>query len=259
MTLSQAAFVSQLPMPTRPKSATVSVMAKQPRITVLQPAPDVPLGRFEKWLTGAGVRFGVIELWSKDVPQLASCGDGLLVLGGPMSVHSTRQHPWIDPLLDLLADAHSIDLPILGICLGHQLLAEALGGRVQTDDPGGGEHGAVSLSWTSAASDDLIFAQLAELGEVPVAMSHYDVVAELPPGAVELAHSGKYRNQVFRLDRAWGVQHHPEKSPQMTTRRETHTAEQYERMVAELTAADAEISRAAQLIAAGFAAVVRAG
>lgn len=232
-------------------------MAKQPRITVLQPAADVPLGRFDDWLTRAGVRFSVIELWHKDVPQLPATGDGLLVLGGPMSVRSAKQHPWIDPLLDLLADAHSIDLPILGICLGHQLLATALGGSVQTDHPGGGEQGVVQLDWTPPAGDDPIFGPLASLGTVPVAMSHFDVVTELPRDAIELAYSPSYRNQVFRLDNAWGVQHHPEKSPQMATHRPSDSAEQYAQLVAELTAADAEISRAAQLIASGFAAVVR--
>ncbi|MGI5950532.1 MAG: type 1 glutamine amidotransferase [Brooklawnia sp.] len=233
-------------------------MAKQPRITVLQPAPDVPLGRFDDWLADAGVRFSVIELWQKDVPQLAATGDGLLLLGGPMSVQSTNQNPWIDPLLDLLADAHSIDIPILGICLGHQLLAAALGGRVRVEDAAGGEHGLVRLDWTPQAADDPIFAPIAALGQVPVAMYHNDVVADLPAGAVELAYSPTYRNQVFRLDSAWGVQFHPEKSPQMLRRRPADTEQGYRAMVAELTAADTEISRAAQLVAVGFAKYVRA-
>lgn len=232
-------------------------MAKQPRITVLQPDPGVPLGRFEKWLKDAGVRLSTIELWEKDVPQLPSAGDGLLVLGGRMSAHSIKQNPWIDPLLDLLADAHSIGLPILGICLGHQLLAEALGGRVETDDPAGGEHGAVLLDWTPPAADDPIFGPIAALAESPVGMSHHDVVTELPPGAIELAFSPSYRNQVFRLDEAWGVQFHPEKSPEMTSRWETDSDADYERMVSELVAADAQIARVAQLVASGFAEVVR--
>lgn len=232
-------------------------MAKQPRITVLQPDPQVPLARFEKWLREAGVRLSVVGLWEKDVPQLSAVGEGLLLLGGRMSAHDQRTHSWLDPLADLVADAHSIGLPILGICLGHQVLAESLGGRVAVDHRDGGEHGAVELAWLPAAAHDPIFGPIAAQETALVSMSHHDVVTELPAGATELAHSARYRNQVLRLGNAWGVQYHPEKAPESTARWETESDAEHLRLVAELTAADDRIRPAAQLVASGFARFVR--
>ena len=73
-------------------------MARQPRITVLQLDPGVPLARFDGWLKAAGVRLSTVTLWDRDVPPLASAGDGLLVLGGRMSATSRAGHPWLDEL-----------------------------------------------------------------------------------------------------------------------------------------------------------------
>lgn len=232
-------------------------MAKQPRVTVLQPHPIGALKRFDGWLRQAGVRVGVVGLWEKDVPSLASVGDGLLILGGPMAATDHGQHAWLDPLDDLVADAHSIDIPILGICLGHQIVAHALGGRIQVSDPAGGEHGPVILEWLPAAADDPIMGPIAALGPAAVAMSHDDVVTQLPGGATELARTVNYPNQAFRLGSAWGVQFHPEKAPTDAYHNPKLSQSDYESLVADLTAADDQISRSGQLVAAGFAKVVR--
>lgn len=239
------------------KAANLSPMAKQPRITVLQPDPVVTLDRFERWLLDAGVRLSVVPLYERDVPQLPSAGDGILVLGGRMSAHDQATHRWIDPLSDLLADAHSIDLPILGICLGHQILAQALGGVVEVPAASGSEEGAVSIDWLPAAADDPVLAELAAQGSSLVTMSHHDVVTTLPAGAIELARSATYPNQAFRLGSAWGVQFHPEMSPGALSRIESIPAGRRTGLVAELTAADEAIQPAARLVATGFARYVR--
>lgn len=186
-------------------------MARKPRITVLQPDPLAPLERFDGWLR-EGVRITTIELWSKDVPNLETIGDGLIVLGATTGVdHEAR---WVTQVKDLMADAQAIGLPVLGICLGHQLLAEALGGSVSLEDEDGPQDGPVELEWLPGATEDPVLGQLAASGS-PVAMSHGDVVVELPEGATELARSVPHPNQAFRLGSAVGVQFHPEASPEL--------------------------------------------
>ena len=186
-------------------------MAKKPRITVLQPEADVPLERFDAWLR-EGVRITLIDLATKDVPNLETIGDGLLVLGGRTSVQGEEK--WIGQVKDLIADAHAIDVPILGICLGHQLVAEALGGEVSVGDERGPEDGPFALTWLDGATEDPVLGAIAASGS-PVPMSHHDVVTRLPQGAAELARSEKYPNQAFRLGSAVGVQFHPEASPEL--------------------------------------------
>ncbi|GAA2183824.1 type 1 glutamine amidotransferase [Brooklawnia cerclae] len=234
-------------------------MAKQPRITVVQLDPGVPLGRFDRWLRDSGVRLSLVELWAKDVPQLASVGDGLLVLGGRMSVRDGKTHPWMDPLCDLLADAHSIDLPVLGICLGHQLLAETLGGHVTVADPVGGEEGPVEIEWLEDAADDPVFGALASRGTTILAESHHDTVTVLPAGAVELARSAGCANQAFRLGSARGVQFHPEATPELVASWSDTGLHARGEIAERMQAADATISASSRLVATGFVELVRAG
>ena len=223
-------------------------MAKKPRITVLQPEPDVPLDRFEDWLA-RGVRLSIIDLQTKDVPNLDAIGDGLVVLGGRMSCHS--DHPWIEKVKDLMADLHAIDIPILGICLGHQLLAEALGGRVKVADPRGLEEGAVELEWLPEAASDPV-TMGAVLAGGPVPMSHYDAVIELPEGATELARSATYPHAAFRLGSAWGVQFHPEASPELMQRWWQVKGRKGTQMLDRMRQVDHKVEPTCKAIADGF-------
>ncbi|MCT1459604.1 type 1 glutamine amidotransferase [Aestuariimicrobium sp. p3-SID1156] len=227
-------------------------MAKKPRITVLQPESDVPLDRFEEWLA-RDVRLSVIDLQSKDVPNLDAIGDGLVVLGGRTSAHA--ELPWMGKVKDLMADLHAIDIPILGICLGHQLLAEALGGRVNVGDPRGLEEGALELHWAPAAAHDPVVGG-AVLAGGPVPMSHYDNVVQLPEGATELARTATYENAAFRLGSAWGVQFHPEASPELMQHWWKRAGHKGTTMLDRMTAADRRVEPTCRAIAEGFTAVV---
>ncbi len=204
-----------------------------PTITVLQPDPEVPLGRFEPWLTEAGMQLELVPLWNAELPQIA---DGLLILGGRMNCHAEAEHPWLPGVRRLVASAVENGTPTLGICLGHQILAEALGGAVTVDHP-----------------DDPMLGSLATQGSCPVAMSHRDVVTRLPPGAIELARTDRFAHQVFRAGSAVGVQFHPEASPEQVARWAELTGGDAAGDRAALTAVDTEVSAAARAVAYGFA------
>jgi GMP synthase (glutamine-hydrolysing) len=125
--------------------------------------------------------------------------DGVVVTGSRASVY--WDEPWIDPLVDWVADAAARDLPVLGVCYGHQVLAEALGGTVE--DMGEFEIGYRSVEHTG----DDIFAGIDE--EFTVFTTHGDTVVDLPPGA-DLIAENDYGVHAFRQGNAVGVQFHPE-------------------------------------------------
>jgi len=100
------------------------------------------------------------------------------------------------------------DVPVLGICYGHQLLAHAMGGKVGYH-PGGREIGTVTIELTRAGQDDLLLGTLPDRFKAQV--SHQQSVLELPANAVRLAANTFESNHAFRIGRcAWGVQFHPE-------------------------------------------------
>ena len=128
--------------------------------------------------------------------------DALLVSGSRFG--ATDALPWIDALADLLRRAHAADLPTVGICFGHQLIAHALGGTVERAAAGWGVgvHRAVP---TSAGED-------AFAGPRPfdLLLSHQDQVVDLPPGAELLATSAHAPVAALRAGSMLGFQGHPE-------------------------------------------------
>jgi len=120
---------------------------------------------------------------------------GLVVMGGPMGVGEVSEYPWLAGELELLAAAVAAGLPVLGVCLGAQLLAAALGARVYRGERPEIGSGTVSLTADGRADPVLGAAGLAEL---PVVHWHQDTF-DLPPGAVLLAGSALYTHQAFRV------------------------------------------------------------
>jgi GMP synthase (glutamine-hydrolysing) len=137
----------------------------------------------------------------------------LVLLGGPMGVYERDRYPFIDAEAALVRQAVSQDIPTLGICLGSQIVADALGGRVTKHSAK--EIGAMSVALTPDGATDPLFQGLEPL--VPVFQWHGDTFS-IPPGAVRLASSPVTQNQAFRHGRrTYGFQFHLEVTLEMVT------------------------------------------
>lgn len=236
----------------------------RPLVTVLRHNDHVPPGRFGPWLEDAGVRLRLVALDAGEpVPALSDLGEGLLVLGGSMNALADAEHPYLPAERALIAEAVDSELPVFGICLGHQLLGAALGGRVEVGAAAGPERGATEVTWAPAAADDPVLGPLARAGErLTVTEFHDDAVVEPPPGARVLASSARHRVQAFRVGSATGVQFHPEATASIVRgwaeRTESLAPADVEEIVAGTEAVDAQVAAGGRALAQAFAAQVRA-
>ncbi|MFS0705478.1 type 1 glutamine amidotransferase [Cellulomonas sp. 179-A 9B4 NHS] len=234
----------------------------RPRVTVVQSSPDVTLDRFADWLGDVDVHLVRADL-GDTLPGPTEVGDGLVVLGGPMTAHDDAASPWLPALRTLLAVVSATDVPALGICLGAQLLAVARGGRVEIAAPPGREAGVVDVRWRPEAAQDALLSGLALAAgprrSTPQPSMHADAVVDLPRGAVWLASSAMYPFQAFRIGSAWGVQFHPEASREtLRTWADGHDDVDTDAVLAQADARADEIAAAGRALAESFTGVVRA-
>ena len=132
--------------------------------------------------------------------------DGIIITGSASSTYDGES--WILRGEEFLKRAADQNIPLYGVCFGHQLLAQTFGGKVEKCARGW-ELGTVTVSVREEAEEDSLFAGLPR--EFHAQQSHGDVVGDLPPGAVCLAQNPHWPIQAFRLgDRIWGTQFHPE-------------------------------------------------
>ena len=229
------------------------------RLLVVQHEPDAPAAWLGEWWVGAGLELHVVrgDLGEQVPERLAD--DGLVVLGGAMGAHDDAEHPWLGPTKELVRDAVARGAPVLGVCLGHQLAAVALGG-VSEPNPDGRTLGVVPVRLTAAGASDAL---LGGADGLPAVHYNDDVVTTLPPGATVLARLPGGMPQALRLgERAWGVQFHPETPPEVfeawLRAESVDGPDEEERQALEaVRAAEARLRQAWRPFAERFAALVR--
>ena len=180
------------------------------RVLVLQHEWNDGPGYLGDALARRGAVLDVVRLdRNETIPDLAPY-DMLLIMGGEMNVYAEEVHPWLIDETRIIRQAVEANLPVLGVCLGGQLLAKALGARVQLSAMH--EIGLVPMTLTAEGQHDPVFAGLSALE----AVEWHDDTFDIPDGAVRLASSAGCANQAFRYGRyAYGLQFHPEVSPEM--------------------------------------------
>jgi GMP synthase (glutamine-hydrolysing) len=167
-------------------------------------------GDFEDWTAHAlGLprsALNVVDIRAGDpLPSASEC-HGVILTGSHAMV--SHHEPWSEAVAAWLPGIVAAEVPLLGICYGHQLLAHAFGGEVG-DHPEGKEIGTVDVALERSASDDPLFSRMPPRFRAHA--THTQSVLRLPDAAVLLASNAFEPHHAFRIGRrAWGVQFHPE-------------------------------------------------
>lgn len=177
------------------------------KLLVFQHVPYEILGTFNPLLKEAGFRIRYVNYGRDNQvrPNLDSY-NGLVILGGPMNVDQIDQYPHLAVEIDLIQQAIEKQMPILGICLGAQLIAKALGAQVSKNPIK--EIGWYDVTPTKEGLEDPLFSHFGSTRKI---FQWHGDTFEIPPGAVHLATSPTCANQAFRYaEHVYGFQFHLE-------------------------------------------------
>ena len=153
---------------------------------------------FMRLLAGHGFTFRTWDVVDMDFPAGVREADGWLVTGSRHGAYDAL--PFIAPLEALIREIHAARMPLVGVCFGHQIVAQALGGRVEKWAGG----------WSLGRTDY----RIEGVGEIALNAWHQDQVTELPPGARVVGETTGCRVAALAYgDHAWTIQPHPEFTP----------------------------------------------
>jgi len=178
-------------------------------IAVFRHSPTEGPGHFATYINGLGREIRLFAMDCGDpVPTDPSAFAGLCFMGGPMSVNDPL--PWIPPVLELIRKADAADIPVIGHCLGGQLMSKALGGKVERNP-------VKEIGWGEAIIDDNAAATtwLGDFrGKATVFQWHGETFS-IPEGATRLMHNEWCASQMFAVGPHLGMQCHVEMTPEM--------------------------------------------
>jgi GMP synthase (glutamine-hydrolysing) len=183
-------------------------------LLILQHEPHEGIGAWEPLFQVSGRKVTTRNLFSGEkVPQEEEilAWDGIVIMGGPMSANDGEKLSFIEDELRMIPQALELKIPLLGVCLGSQLIAKALKAKVSSGPKK--EIGWYPLKLTPSSDKDVIFGGL---GSPVMMFQWHGETFDLPSGAIHLAQSDLYRHQAFRYtDRIYGLQFHPEMTDMM--------------------------------------------
>jgi len=165
-------------------------------------------GEIANWAGARGHRIDGTHWYRGDAPPSPAEIDFLVIMGGGMNIYEHRNHPWLVPEKRLIADVISQGKPVLGVCLGSQLIADVMGGKVYQNPE-------FEIGWfpiRMTGSPHTLFT-----GFPPefIALHWHGDTFDLPPGATLVASSGPCRHQAFVCrERVVGLQFHIEVRPE---------------------------------------------
>ncbi len=185
------------------------------KLLVFQHVPHETLGTLNPLFKKAGFRIRYVNFGRHpDAESKLDRYDALVVLGGPMGVYQTDKYPCLQTEIGLIQQAVNQQIPVLGVCLGVQLVAKALGAEVKPGNEK--EIGWYPVLLTEEGRHDPVMAHFN--GMEKIFQWHGDTF-EMPPGAHHLAESPLYRNQAFRYGKnVYGFQFHLEVDEPMIER-----------------------------------------
>lgn len=170
---------------------------------IIQNDPEVPPGNI---IDNLSVPYVIHHPYRDGALPVLEDIAALIVLGGAMGANDDQRHPFLTGLKNLIRTVTAARIPYLGICLGGQLLAAALGAKVVSNR--WEELGTLPVSLTVEGEEDFLFSGIAET--FTTFQWHHDSF-DIPDGGVVLASSDVCPHQAFRVgDCAWGLQFHPE-------------------------------------------------
>lgn len=177
------------------------------RVRVLQHVPFEGPGSLADWFAARQHPFSVTRLDLQEPLPLPDTFDLLVVMGGPMGVYDTEAYRWLTPEIDLIRETVHNDKRVLGICLGAQLLACALG-AVVTRNP------QKEIGWFPLQVNPISHPLATALGDAPTVFHWHGDTFALPQDAILLASSKACKHQAFVYrDTALGLQFHLETTP----------------------------------------------
>ena len=187
-------------------------------VAIFRHSPGEGPAYFAIFLDRHAVRHQLIKVdQGEAIPASADAYAGLCFMGGPMSVND--ELPWIAPILALIRDAVSKDIPVIGHCLGGQLMARALGGAVA-------KNAVKEIGWGRVRSTHPTASEwMGDIGEFHAFHWHGETFT-IPPGATRILDSAHCANQAFVLGPHLGMQCHVEMTESMIQRWNTQWQEE---------------------------------